>query len=38
MLLRSGRIISTSKSTSTMEPHTIETLEQKIEDLQVIIE
>ena len=38
MLLRSGRIISTSKSPSTIEPHTIEILERKIEDLRVIVE
>ncbi|GFS39599.1 hypothetical protein Acr_00g0063910 [Actinidia rufa] len=33
-----GRFISTSKSSPTMEPHTIETLDQKIEDLRTMIE
>ena len=37
MLLHSGRIISTSKSSSTMESHTIETLEQKIENLRAMV-
>ena len=38
MLLRSSRIIYTSKSISTIEPHTIETLDQKIEELRIMVE
>ena len=38
MRLRSGRFISTSKSSPVMEPHTIETLDQKIEALRAMVE
>ncbi|XP_057494072.1 uncharacterized protein LOC130779439 [Actinidia eriantha] len=38
MRLRSGRFISTPESFPTMEPHTIETLDQKIEELRTMVE
>ena len=38
MRLHSGHFISTSKSSPTMEPHTIETLDRKIEDLRTMVE